>query len=64
MSGFKVGDKVRFRPSLTTGEHRNGQIGTVIAVEEPAGATSPIVDVRFDEGPIERGVRIAHLERA
>ena len=64
MDGFKVGDKVKFKPSLTTGQHRNGQVGTVIAVEEPAGTTGPIVDVRFAEGPIERGVRIAHLERA
>ena len=64
MYDFKVGDRVRFKPDLMSGALRQGQIGTVIAVNDPPAQGGPVVDIRFDNGQIERGIRIHQIERA
>ncbi len=64
MDDFKVGDRVRFKPDLMSGALRQGQIGTVIAVNDPPAQGGPVVDIRFDNGQIERGIRIHQIERA
>jgi hypothetical protein len=64
MDDFKVGDQVRFKPGLRSGAHRRGQIGTVAAVNNPPAQGGPLVDIRFEDGRIERGIRSSQLERA
>jgi hypothetical protein len=63
VDGFKVGDQVRFKPNLVSGAHRRGQVGTVIAVNAPPAQGGPVVDVRFEDGQIERGIRSSQIER-
>jgi hypothetical protein len=64
MEGFKVRDRVRFKPDLMSGACRKDHIGTVIAINDPPAQGGPIVDIRFDNGEIERGIRIHQIERA
>lgn len=64
MDGFKAGDAVKIRQGLTSGTHRQGQVGRVISVDDPAERSGPTVDIEFDEGPVERGIRIEQVERA
>jgi len=62
---FKVGDKVKFKPSslLGHGQERQGQIGTVTAaLELPAQGSR--VDLKFDDGGIERGISVHQIEHA
>jgi hypothetical protein len=63
MDCFKVGDRVRFKPGLWSGAHRRGQIGTVVAVNDPPAQGGPLVDIRFEDGQIERGIRSNQLKR-
>lgn len=63
MDEFKVGDRVRFKPNLASGAHRRGQIGTVIAVNIPPAQGGPVVDIRFENDQIERGIRSNQIER-
>jgi hypothetical protein len=60
---FKVGDRVRFKPGLASGAHRRGQIGTVVAVNDPPAQGVPVVDIRFQDGQIERGIRSSQIEQ-
>jgi hypothetical protein len=62
MGDFKVGDRVRFKPDLTSGAHRRGQIGTVVGVNDPPAQGGPVVDIRFEDGQIERGARSNQIE--
>jgi hypothetical protein len=64
MNEFKVGDRVRFRPAAVAGAHRQGQVGTVIAIADPPAQGGPVVDIRFDRDQIERGIRVHQLEHA
>ena len=63
MDEFKVGDGVRFKPGLVSGAHRPGQIGTVVAVHNPPAQGGPVVDIRFEDDQIERGIRSSQIER-
>lgn len=62
---FKVGDKVKFKPSslLGHGQQRQGQIGTVAAVLE-LPAQGPRVDIKFADGGIEHGISVHQIEHA
>jgi hypothetical protein len=62
MGDFKVGDRVRFKPGLASGALRQGQVGTVIAVNDPPAQGGPVVDIRFKDGQIERGIRIHQIQ--
>jgi hypothetical protein len=62
---FKVGDKVKFKPSLPVGHglQRHGQVGTLTAVGDlPAQGWK--VDIEFADGGIERGISVHQIERA
>jgi hypothetical protein len=63
MNDLKVGDRVRFKPGLASGAHRRGQIGTVVAVNDPPAQGGPVVDIRFEGGQIERGIRSSQIEQ-
>lgn len=64
MDSFKAGDRVRFKPDLPSGALRRGQIGTVILVDDPPAQGGPIVDIQFENGQIEQGIRTHQIERA
>jgi hypothetical protein len=63
MDDFKIGDRVRFKPDQWSGVHRRGQIGTVLAVYDPPAQGGPVVDIRFGDGQLERGIRSSQIER-
>jgi hypothetical protein len=64
MDDSKVGDRVRFKAGLWSGAHRRDQIATVVAVHDPPAQGGCVVDIRFEDGQIERGIRVSQLERA
>ncbi len=63
---FKKDDRVGFKRSsmLGAGQQRRGQTGTVIEVYDdlPAQGGSR-VDIKFDDGGIELGIRVHEIKR-
>ncbi len=62
---FMIGDKVKYKDGLTSGEHRQGQVGTITGVHKDLPAQAGVfVDIKFEVGEIDRGINTSQIEHA